>query len=636
MEVLDAAQSVAKGFVHLQRRQLAQAQACFAHALRCAPDSAEALVGITSVLLQLGQPRQAQLFAEQAARAHPTVPEVQANVSAVYLALKRPKDALGCAERALRLRSSFFEAQFNRAEALLALGEPESAIAAYRQALALRPELAPALCGCAHAYRETGQLAAARASYAQALAVQPDYAAARVGRLLATTPVMLDAAEDTERSRIAFRSEIAALEHWVSTREGLDELTLVGISQPFYLAYQEQPNKELLMRWGALSTHLMQRWAARQPFSSAVAATTDSRVRLGIVTAHLREHSVYRALIKGWLEQLDRSRVRLSVFHTGAADAANRISAAGADLIECAELSLRECCNAIRARELDVLLYPEIGMDPLTLQLASLRLARHQIASWGHPETTGLPTIDYYLSAAAFEPAGAEQNYSERLVTLPNLGCFYEPLDTPPAELHLERLGIGVGSALLLCAGMPYKYGPQYDAILIEIARQLPHCRFVFFQARPRSLSDKLQQRLRAQFAASGLDPDRYLTTVPWLSSVDFFGLMQRSDVLLDTLGFSGFNTTMQALECALPVVAYEGRFMRGRFASGILRTAGLPELVATNKHEYVQRVVRLVSDSAYGAQVRARLVAARSALYRDGTVIAALMSFLSGIAQKR
>ena len=66
-------------------------------------------------------------------------------------------------------------------------------------------------------------------------------------------------------------------------------------------------------------------------------------------------------------------------------------------------------------------------MDATTAKLAALRLAPVQAASWGHPETSGLPTIDYYLSAQALEPADAQENYTEKLVALPNLGCWLVP-----------------------------------------------------------------------------------------------------------------------------------------------------------------------------------------------------------------
>ena len=52
----------------------------------------------------------------------------------------------------------------------------------------------------------------------------------------------------------------------------------------------------------------------------------------------------------------------------------------------------------------------------------------------------------------------------------------------------------------------------------------------------------------------------------------------------LDSIGFSGFNTALQAVECGLPIVTREGRFMRGRLASGILKRMGLQDLVAADE----------------------------------------------------
>src|SRR2546430_7980599 len=116
-------------------------------------------------------------------------------------------------------------------------------------------------------------------------------------------------------------------------------------------------------------------------------------------------------------------------------------------------------------------------MDPMTIKLASLRLAPVQVTTWGHPETTGLPTIDYYLSAQAFEPCGAHAGYTERLLLLPNLGCAYEKLCPDIAEPDWSTLGVTAETPLLLCAGTPFKYAPEHDWIFAEIARQTENCR---------------------------------------------------------------------------------------------------------------------------------------------------------------
>ena len=120
---------------------------------------------------------------------------------------------------------------------------------------------------------------------------------------------------------------------------------------------------------------------------------------------------------------------------------------------------------------------------------------------------------------------------------------------------------------------------------------------------------------------------------IPWQPRTAFYGWLQRADVYLDTIGFSGFNTALQAVECALPIVAREGKFLRGRLASGILRRMGLQELVAHSSTGYVTRVVRLVEDADYSEGIAERMVSARNVLFRDVTPIHALETFLRQVS---
>jgi protein O-GlcNAc transferase len=624
-----------RAFAQLRQMLPSQALVTFEHALQLDPRSIEALVGGISALLRLGRPRDALPFCERVRRLQPAAAEAYANCAAVFLALKRPGEALICCDHALTRQWDMFQAHYNRAEALLALGRPEAALEAYERTLAVQPAFAAAHCGHGHACREMGNQDAALESYDRALALAPQLSAARVGRLLAMIPVIPVSSEEIERSRDAFATELAGLQHRLAIAGSVDALGVVGVAQPFALAYQQRPNKALLMQWGGLCAGMMQRWATGriEPLRCPADFQADPRVRLGIVTAQLREHSVYTALLKGWLDRLDRTRVDISVFNIGKAqDAAAAAARANARLIDCADRSLIETVAAICARDVEVLIYPEIGMDPMTVQLASLRLAPHQVAAWGHPETSGLPTIDHYLSAAAFEPPEAQQYYSEQLVRLPGIGCYYEPLGIRGEELDLRALGIAPAVPLLLCAGTPYKYAPEHDDVLVEIARRLSHCQLAFFQSKSTSLNARLLTRLRRRFRAGGLDPDQYLILVPWLAPTAFFALLRRADVYLDTIGFSGFNTVMQAVECALPIVAFEGRFMRGRFASGVLRAIGLDELVATGGEQYAQLAVRLARDELYRNEIRQRLRDRQYSLYRDQTAIDGLSRFIAGL----
>jgi protein O-GlcNAc transferase len=338
---------------------------------------------------------------------------------------------------------------------------------------------------------------------------------------------------------------------------------------------------------------------------------------------------VYQAITRGWLRAFDRSRFELELLHLGSQhDADSAAAATSADYHQQGERSPLEWSRLISARAPDVILYPEVGMDAITLQLASQRLAPVQIAAWGHPQTTGLPTIDYFLSAAAFEPPGAQDHYVERLVLLPNLGCYYDP-DVVPAAAPSGPEPMRGSRVRLVCAGSPFKYAPQHDQVLVEIARQAPHAELHFFSYQDEVLAARLRARLEAAFRAAGLEPSASLVWQPWRDPARFHEFLRGADLLLDTLGFSGFNTVAQALGCGLPVVTQRGRFMRGRFGAALVAHLSLDELAVDTPEEYVERVVSLARDPARRRALRQTIQTNLPRLYRDASSSEYLQDFL-------
>ena len=114
------------------------------------------------------------------------------------------------------------------------------------------------------------------------------------------------------------------------------------------------------------------------------------------------------------------------------------------------------------------------------------------------------------------------------------------------------------------------------------------------------------------------MNAEQFCKFIPWQDRGTFYALMRKADVFLDTMGFSGFNTAMQAVECGLPIVTVEGRFMRGRFASAILRHIGLDELVAGNAADYADIVARVATDRNYRNALSARIEHRRTELFND------------------
>jgi len=614
----------------LERRgELSGAMASLRSALELRPGFPGALRNLGVLQARLGDWPEAARALASAAEADPADAGTQLWLGTVLSEQGRREDALRHLRRALELAPELADAHVALGNLHAADQRYPDAIACYRAALEIEPRHVTACINLGNALVYVGEAEAARRSYDAALAIDPELATARWALAMSRIPVIREAGDDLAAHRRALAEDLRALDAWFDERRSESGHAVVGVQQPFWLAYQAEDNRALLEQYGRICARLMGRWQETAGLHRA-GGRRPGPIRVGVVSQYFRSHSVWNALVRGWFLGLDPERFELQGFCLGAAvDAETSLARERSTRFMQGPLPLRAWAEAILDAQPDVLIFPEIGMDPMTVKLASLRLAPVQAASWGHPETTGLPTIDVYLSAVGLEPPHAQAHYSERLVALPNLGCYLEPTEHPALDRVPAQWGLSDDLPLLLCPGTPFKYAPEQDRLIVEIARRIGPCQLCFFICGNPALSEKLRRRLALAFSRAGLDFDRHVRFIPWLAPHEFYALMRRADVMLDTVGFSGFNTALQAVECGLPVVAYEGRFLRGRLASGLLRRLGLEELIASDEARFVDLAVTLCADAGRRRRLQRQIESARHRLYQDAAPIRALEEFL-------
>ncbi len=666
------------GMVHLRRRNLELAQAQFERAVKANPKSADALANLGTVLRESGRPRDALAPLNKAHAIDPRSSTVCNLLGACLLDIGDARGAVKLFDAATRAAPDDADGWGNLAVALNRIGEHERAQDAADKAVELRPDSSSALAARAAVEFESGHVEAAIVTYEEAIelaapSVQTVTALANAlwtsgrcdeamehlrratlidGQNLMTRWKLAishcrpyyGAADEIPPSRAAFAGALDDLQACFRAARPPEAYLAVASTQPFFLAYQPFNNRDLLSRYGDLCSEWMATMPLRLKRGRPHAALAGRKLRVGIASAHIRDHSVWNAITKGWVRHLDRSRFEISLFRLGRdSDAETVWAKSEVAHFEDSSSTVQSWAEAIGEADLDVLIYPDIGMDVLTAQLAALRLAPVQAASWGHAESTGLPTIDLYLSAELLEPANGQDNYRETLVRLPNLGVCVEPLTPTAATPDLKSLGLPADEPLLLCPGTPFKYSPVYDVVWARIARGLAdHTkggwariadrvrgrkfgRLVFFRSGNGTMDRLVTQRLRRAFDREKVDFDAHVCIIPFLSRAQFFGLMRHSALMLDTVGFSGFNNALQAVEAGLPLLAREGPFMRGRLASSIMRRLDLPDLVATTDEEFIERAIALAVDPGKRAQLRADIESRRSILFNDLEPIRAL-----------
>ncbi len=116
---------------------------------------------------------------------------------------------------------------------------------------------------------------------------------------------------------------------------------------------------------------------------------------------------------------------------------------------------------------------------------------------------------------------------------------------------------------------------------------------------------------------------------LPRLDGSRFVAAIGTCDIVLDSIGWSGCNSTLESLAHNLPVVTTPGAFMRGRHTTAILQMMDVTETIAPDVGGYVQLAVRLARDPEWRAALRQRIAAAKHRLWRDRSPIEALEQFL-------
>ena len=654
---------VATAMLAVARKKPGEARKALVRAMALAPDHSEAHLQSALLELNAGQKDAARASLRRAIDGRPPSAEAHFRLGEIEREQNHAQAAIDSFAKAVAIDPEHGEAHNNLGGLLRERGRNDEALSAFRRAVSARPKLALAWFNLGTLLRDRGQLAeaitalerslqieprqadahywlgnawmgsgdAARAAqaYRAALRIDANLLVARWGLTMAQiVPVPADEVQ-AAGSREAFSRELDQLAAWCRAHRPKEGFRAVGAQQPYYLAYQQQNNKELLQRYGRLCGDMMRPWEARVGLPAAP-HVRGARCKVGIVSAHFHDHSVWNALVRAWVEQFDPAKIELHLFHIGGhQDAQTRIAQSRAKAFHGEPRDWTLWAKAISESHLDALVYPEVGMDSVTSKLAATHLAPTQIASWGHPETTGLASVGHFVSAAAMEPPNAAEAYSERLRLLPGLGSCSRRFGTLPARVDLARFGIAKGVRALVCAGMPFKYSPAHDSMWVEIAKRTAPSRLMFFRGQSDGLWQRLETRLRAAFVAAGLEFDAHVTFLPWQDQAMFFGVMKTADLYLDSPGFSGFNTTMQAIECGLPVVAFEGGFLRGRFASGILRELELQDCVASTADEYVAIVARLVADEPERKRLRAHIERRRDSLFGDVRSASSMQEFL-------
>ncbi len=385
----------------------------------------------------------------------------------------------------------------------------------------------------------------------------------------------------------------------------------------FPLYFTEQNVKYYFVNRALLVEYCLTAKGYSLPYQFPVVPRDKKRIRLGILASHFTPQSETFASLPVY-KSLDRNKfeiILISLIQTGHRLERYCVGLADFDVQLPEGLSNRVAC--IRELDLDILFFATnvtLVTDDMLL-LASHRLARVQITGMNSPTTTGLTSIDYYISSSLVSPIfSVDEHYSETIVGLNGAAqCF-----DFATERFLDKEEISSRddfnipeNAVVYCSGANFrKITPELEISWAKIIASVPDSVLMLYPFNP-NWSDSypiaaFHKRINQTFTDHGLNLSQLiiLDAAPTRSQV--MSRLKLADIYLDSYPFSGMTSLLDPLMLSIPTVVMEMdsacSLARG---SAFLRELKANELIVQDVQSYIDLAVRLGQDVLFRSQMK-------------------------------
>ncbi|KVW92209.1 tetratricopeptide repeat protein [Thiobacillus denitrificans] len=542
------------------------------------PEDAETHGNLGIVLKAIGRLAEAEASYRRALEIAPAYAEAHNNLGVMCKGQGRLIEAEVHYRRALEIKLDFIEAHSNLGNALKDLGRLAQAEASYRRALEIAPAYVEGHNNLGVLLQEQGRLMEAEASYRQALEINPAYGdgynnlgnALQVqGRLMEAEASFRRALQISPDDAVSHSSLLFCLSH----SEAVGAVPLFVEHCRFGERF-EAPLRALWREHGN----------PRDP---------ERRLQVGFVSGDFRSHAM-AFFIEPVLEQLaGHASLSLHAYsnHATQDDVSQRLRGHVRHWHTIAGLSDAALAEKIRADGIDILIDLSGHTDKHRLLSFARKPAPIQVSWMGYPGTTGLSSMDYYLSDRFLLPPGQfDSQFTEKLVYLPANAPFLPMADAPPVN---DLPALGRGYVTFGSFNRQNKLSRAVIALWSQLLRAVPTSRMVL-GAMPQ---DGQYDTLTAWFAGEGIERER-LDFHPRSNMQDYLALHHQVDVCLDTFPYNGGTTTLHALWMGVPTLTLAGSTVAGRTGAGILGHVGLGALVAQDAAAFVQQGLSLAADN--------------------------------------
>ncbi len=343
---------------------------------------------------------------------------------------------------------------------------------------------------------------------------------------------------------------------------------------------------------------------------------SQSKIRIGFLNGHFGPQTeTYTSL--PYFEHLDKKTfevtlISLTEFNTPLAQyCGSRVD----HTVVVQPQQLPMAVDKIRSLDLDVLVFGTniTAVSNHVTLLACHKMARVQLVNNSSPTSSGMPFVDGYINGTLVNDSN--DFYSEKLYRLEGPAhCFAYTADNIPVSppMSREQFGYNDDDILLVSGANFYKIIPELMELWAGVLARQPKAKLIlmpFSRAWSPSYPEKIFVKTFTEvIKRCGASPEQLVIRENLPNRNAVIELIKICDLCLDAVPYSGANSVVDPLEAGKPIVCVKGHTFRNDQGPGILRSAGLEELIASDNDDYIAKVLKLVGDKDYYSDVCVRI----------------------------
>jgi predicted O-linked N-acetylglucosamine transferase (SPINDLY family) len=410
-------------------------------------------------------------------------------------------------------------------------------------------------------------------------------------------PIIYNNNNEILKKRTDFINKLLFLKKFIKTnifseKEIYDTLIF---SNNFYLPYQGIEIRNIQREYSDIIEYLSSKLISEKSVPEFKITKNNKKKRIGFICHFFYEHTVLK-LFLNWILKLDKKKFEIYIYYTNQNIDYVTENLKSFSFSYFQSTNIIDVLSTIKKDSLDTLIYLELGMFAGMQVIAPHKLAKKQIVSWGHPVTSGYKSIDYFFSSLSMELENSQKNYNEKLILLDGLGI--SPFFDFSRFNNLSKRNNHNGKVIFFNIQSLFKLLPEDDDIYLDIYKRFPNSMFCFIKNKHNLVTNKFIYRLKQNLGKNFVNNNCLFHDK--VSNKKFLELVNSSDIILDSLKWSGGISSLEAIYLNKPIVTLPSELLQSRHTYGILKILEINELIANNKENYISIAVELAKNLTF------------------------------------